>query len=157
MDENVAGIPDILRWVADNWAAIVAAIGVVVELIPGIKVNPLTAIFKWIGERVNADTNKRIDALDEKFAEVDSRLDEQAKQIDMQRIANIRSLILDFANSCRNGVGHSHEEYLHVLDENGNYEALIRKYDIKNSVYKESYDYILRKYRECMDNNAFLA
>lgn len=157
------GVPKILDWLSANWGWIVAFLGVFVEIAP-IKCNPLSSIFKWIGKRLNAETDKRIDALDEKFTEVDnhlneidSRLDKQEELIDTQRIANIRSLILDFANSCRNGRPHSHEEYLHIMSENGEYEKLVKKYNIVNSVYAESYKYICNKYHDCMKNNSFLA
>lgn len=156
-------MPKILDWLSANWGWIVVILGGLIEFTP-IKCNPLSAIFKWIGKRLNAETDKRIDALDEKFTEVDNhlneidgRLNKQEELIDTQRIANIRSLILDFANSCRNGRPHSHEEYLHIMSENGEYEKLVKKYNIINSVYAESYKYICNKYHECMENNSFLA
>ena len=156
-------MPTVLTWMANNWAWILVVLGLIFEWTPVIKINPISALFKWIGKKANQPVNDRLDKIDERFEqmenhlnEIDDRLNKQEEQIDNQRIANIRSLILDFANSCRNGVQHSHEEFVHVLDENGVYEKLVKKHNIINSVYKESYSYILEKYKQCMNDNSFL-
>ena len=147
---------EVLKWLSANWGWVVAFVGVFIEVTP-IKVSPISALFKWIGKKTNQNINDHLDKLDKKFDEVDTKLAEQEKAIDMQRIANIRSLVLGFADELRRGGKASHENFLHVMDENATYEKLIVKYDIKNSVYVEAYKFICNKFHECMDTNSFLA
>lgn len=88
------------------------------------------------------------------------RLDEleaaQQKSNDMQTIQTIRSHILDFANSCFNKCRHTKREFENILDENAKYEELIEKYGIRNNVYKEDYDFILKVYHQCQEEGSFL-
>ena len=88
------------------------------------------------------------------------RLDEmetaQQKSNDMQTVQTIRSHILDFANSCFNKKRHTKREFENIIDENTKYEELVKKYGIKNNVYKEDYDFILKIYHKCQEEGSFL-
>lgn len=92
--------------------------------------------------------------------ELKRRMDEmeaaQQKSNDMQTIQNIRSHILDFANSCFNKRRHTKREFENIIDENSRYEELIEKYEIKNNVYKEDYDFIIKIYHKCQEEGSFL-
>lgn len=147
---------EVLKWLGSNWGWVAAALGVFVEVVP-VKLHPISAILKWLGKRLNAETDKRIDEMDKKFDDLECRMTNQEKATDMQRMANIRSLVLSFADDLRRGNKASHERFIHVMTENGEYEKLIAKHDIVNSVYVESYKYICNKYHECMETNSFLA
>lgn len=89
-----------------------------------------------------------------------NRLDEmeasQQKSNDMQTVQTIRSHILDFANSCFNKKRHTKQEFENIIDENTRYEELVKKYGIKNNVYKEDYDFILKIYHKCQEEGSFL-
>ena len=88
------------------------------------------------------------------------RLDEMEashqKSNDMQTVQTIRSHILDFANSCFNKRKHTKQEFENIIDENSKYEELVEKYGIKNNVYKEDYEFILKVYHKCQEEGSFL-
>lgn len=139
----------IIDWLSKNWGWVIAGFSLLFEISP-IKISPISAFCKWIGNKLTSDIKEDIEKINE-------RIDEQQEAIDMSRISNIRSLVLDFANSCRNGRRHSKEEYKHIMNENNDYQELVKKYKITNDVYKEDYNFVLEKYRECLHDNSFLA
>ena len=150
-------MPNVFTWLASNWAWILVALGLIFEWTPVIKINPISSLFKWIGKKANEPIDNRLNEMEKKFDELDNRMTDQEKSTDMQRMANIRSLVLSFADDLRRGNKASHERFINVMTENGVYEELVRKHNIVNSVYVESYKYICNKYHECMQDNSFLA
>lgn len=139
MEKEIAAM--VGEWFGKNWGWAIALFCVFFEITP-IKLHPVTAVLGWIGKKLTGDIRIKIDALRE--------------DLDMQRMANIRSLVLDFSNSCLNGVKHTKEEFDHVIAENHTYEELVRQYGVQNDVYAEAYDYIKRIYRKRMDRRDFL-
>lgn len=131
----------VLHWLGGNWGWLVVLFGMFFEIAP-IKIHPITAVLGWIGKKLTGDIRKDIAALRE--------------DVDKQRMSNIRSLVLDFSNSCLQGRKHTKEEFDHVLAENRVYEELVEQYGIQNEVYSEAYEYIKRIYRKRMDRRDFL-
>lgn len=88
------------------------------------------------------------------------RLDEleaaSTRSNDLQTIRQIRAHVLDFANSCMNKRKHTKLDFENIIDENAQYEELIKKYNIKNNVYKEDYEFIMKIYHRCQDEGSFL-
>ena len=82
--------------------------------------------------------------------------DAQQESNDMQTIGTIRAHILDFANTCFNKRRHTKREFENIIEENAKYEALVEKYGVKNNVYKEDYEYILKCYHKCQEEGSFL-
>ena len=151
----------IIHWLFGNWGWIVGGLCVFFEISPKIKINPISFVCKWIGDKLTAGIKKDINDMrknsEGRYAELKSENENIRYAIDMQRIANIKATILDFANSCRNGRKHSKEEFAYVLSENDEYERIIKKYNIINNVYKEDFAYIKEIYHECLRENKFLA
>lgn len=83
-------------------------------------------------------------------------LDAIKKSNDLQTVRQIRAHVLDFANSCMNHRRHTKQEFDNIIQENEQYESLVKKYKIKNAVYKEDYAFIMSTYHECQSNNSFL-
>lgn len=128
-------------WLGGNWGWVIAIFCVFFEIAP-IKLHPISSFLGWLGKKLTGDIRKDIADLRE--------------DVDKQRMANIRSLVLDFSNTCLNGRRHTKEEFDHILAENHNYETLVQRYGISNDVYSEAYSYILRIYRNCLDSHTFL-
>ena len=84
------------------------------------------------------------------------RLDAMEKSNDMQTIRQIKAHVLDFANSCMNGRKHTFRDFRNVIKENKQYEALVKKYCMKNDVYKDDYNFIMEIYHDCKVNRTFL-
>ena len=78
------------------------------------------------------------------------------KSNDLQTIRQIRAHVLDFANSCMNKRKHTKLDFENIIEENKQYKALIKKYNIENDVYKEDYDFIMRVYHKCQEDGSFL-
>lgn len=130
------------KWLGGNWGWVIAVFCVFFEIAP-IKLHPISAALGWLGKKLTGDIRKDIADLRE--------------DVDRQRMSTIRSLVLDFSNTCLNGRRHTKEEFDHVIAENHNYETLVAKYGISNDVYTEAYAYILRVYRKCLDGHMFLS
>lgn len=138
----------LVQWLGGNWGWVLSAFCLLFEVTP-IKLHPISALLKWIGKRITGDILKNVDELREDIADL-------RQDVDEQRMSSIRSLVLDFSNSCLNGRQHTKEEFDHILEENKIYEKLVEKYKIENDVYKEAIAYIKRIYRKRMDRRDFL-
>ena len=120
----------ILSVLGEHWAAIGAILAVFIDISP-IKFNPIKWLFGKIGDMT-----------------VGNRIDELAKTVDENEMDRIRSTVLSFAASCRQNVEHTRDEYQHIINLNGKYEKLLKKYDMANGVFTEEYKYILSKYNK---------
>lgn len=131
----------ILQFLGSNWGWILALFLVFFEITP-IKLHPITALLGWIGKKLNGSLKQDIADL--------------RKDVDEQRMSTIRTLVLDFSNSCLNKRKHTKEEFDHILEENKIYEKLVTKYKVDNDVYAEAIAYIKRVYRRRLDKGDFL-
>jgi len=138
----------ILEWCGKNIWAILLALSALIQITP-IKINPWSAIFRWIGDKANHDLKEKINKIDDKVDE----LNKQRKEDEKDRI---RWEILDFANSCRNGRKHTKDEYLHIIELNGKYKKLLKETDDENGVFEVEYEYIQKLYKERQEKNDFL-
>lgn len=107
---------------------------------------------KDIGE-IKSGTTMNCEMLKNRLDEMEAA---QQRSNDMQTVQTIRAHILDFANSCFNKRKHTKREFENIIDENSMYEELVEKYDIKNNVYKEDYEFILKVYHKCQEEGSFL-
>lgn len=137
-----------LEFIGEHWEEILLGLSVVVEVAP-IKVNPWSALLKWIGRIINDDVVTRLQRLEE-------RADAQRKSIDENEMDRIRWEVLDFANACRNHVRHTKDEFQHIISLNTKYHNLLEKYQQANGVFDAEYEYILELYKELQHNNEFL-
>ena len=159
----------VLDLLGKNWALIFFVLSVFVEIVPvKIKFTPL----KWIGKILTGEVREDIKKLDERMDKQEKDLAEfrneqekehteikisQEKELAEIKIAGIKRHVLDFANSCRHGVGHTKEDFVNIIAENNDYEDLVKKLEKKNDVYTADFEFIKAKYRECQENNSFLA
>lgn len=137
------------EWLGGNWGWVIAIFCVFFEIAP-IKLHPVSAFLGWLGKKLTGDLRKGVEDIKKDVSDL-------REDVDKQRMSTIRSLVLDFSNSCLNGVRHTKEEFDHILAENQNYEVLVEKYGVSNDVYTEAYAYILRIYRDCLDGHKFLS
>ena len=153
----------IFDWCTGHWAFCVFVIGMIFE-IPSLKLKPFTRLLNTIGKNLNRDVSTRIDKMNVELDSVKKELDQvkkenedQMKVIDKNDANFIRTTILEFANSLRQGIGHTQEEYDHIIDLNDRYEEYVLKYQIHNGRFTQAYKYILECYGKCLENNTFLA
>lgn len=84
------------------------------------------------------------------------RLDEMQRSNDMQTVRQIKAHVLEFANSCLNKVKHTKKDFDNIIAENQEYEMLVQKYHLVNDVYTEDFNYIMKIYHRCLEENSFL-
>lgn len=141
----------LLKLVTENAGGIAIVIvffSIFVEITP-IKINPLSFIIKWIGDCFNRDTR-------DKLSSISLQLDDLSNRIDKIEINDMRSSILDFANSCMNERKHTKEEFEHAIDLYTSYEKIIEDRGIKNGRIDLAYQYISDLYTTCLKENSFL-
>lgn len=151
------------EWITSHWAFCAFIIGVVFE-VPKWRFRPFTALFKWIGKAINRPVMDEIKVVDQKVDGLKSEIDKIKddvkalnKTVDINEMDIIRSTVLEFANSCRNGRGHTKEEFDHIIALNDKYVALLDKYEIRNGVYEADYAFILAERDRCQRENSYLA
>lgn len=108
-----------------------------IEIVP-IQLHP----WKWITNLLLGDIRKDISELKAELTET--------------KVQNWRWNVLDFANSCRNGVRHSHDEWRHTMSELAEYEAYIEHKKIPNGVFEEDARYLRELYQRLCKTNDFL-
>lgn len=127
---------------------VIVALGAFVEIVP-IKLNPLSSIIKWVGGCLNSETKKQLSSISEKLEDLSCR-------IDKIEINDMRSTILDFANSCMNERKHTKEEFEHVIDLKNNYDEIIETKGLKNGRVDLAFKFISDLYIKCLNENTFL-
>jgi len=144
-------VESILEIIKNNQGFIVTLVtvsSIFIEISP-IKINPISALFKWIGDALNKDTREQLSSISTKLESVSDR-------IDKIEINDMRSTILDFANSCMNERKHTKEEFEHIIDLHTQYEDTISKKNMKNGRVELAFKYISDLYTSCLNENSFL-
>lgn len=113
-----------------------------VDLTPGIKVQPVRALLAWLGKQLNRDIVTKVDKL--------------AKDFETHKVDSWRAEILDFANSCMNRRRHTKEEFDHILAVLDDYEAYVEEKKIKNGQVEQAKYFINGLYQKCCEKNSFL-
>lgn len=139
----------ILDWVQGNWGVCVFLLGIVIQITPAIKWNPISALFVWIGKIIVKPVEEKLDKMSSEMKEIK----EQQLSDEKDRI---RYEVLSFSTSCRNGVRHTREEFQHIISLKDKYENLLRITNDKNGVFEEEYKYIIDLYRKTSIENDFL-
>lgn len=144
-------IGDVAKWVGLLLVAILS-----IFEFTKIKVNPISAIFRWIGSKINAPMIERIDTISNKQDAQEKKLDDLQNSQDDNEIDRIRWEILDFANSCRHGVKHTLDEFDHIIELNEKYHKILDRRKLTNGKIDLEYGYIVDIYKECQAKNSFL-
>lgn len=145
----------VVEWIGKNLWSIIIIISIFIQITP-IKINPWSALFKWIGKSLTGDACKKIDGLVEKIDKIDKDVDKINQDVMTNEKDRIRWEILDFANSCRNNRKHTRDEFQHIVALNDKYIDLLEETHDKNGVFELEYDYIQKIYAERLEKNDFL-
>lgn len=121
-----------------------------------IKLNPLTALCTWIGERINSGTEKKLDAIKQEVEALDKKIEKVDEKVDHSDVNRLRWEILNFAAECRQGQHHTRDQFVHVIESNTEYHTILAERGEKNGVLDAEYKYILDIYDHCLHDNDFL-
>ena len=138
----------VVEWIGKNLWTIIIIVSVFIQITP-IKINPWSALFKWIGKIITGNACSKIDGLIDKVEKIE-------KDVKTNEKDRIRWEILDFANSCRNNRKHTRDEFQHIVALNDKYKRLLSETNDSNGVFEVEYNYIQDLYAERLEKNDFL-
>ena len=136
------------EWIGRNLWQLIIVGSLFIQISP-IKINPWSAILKWIGKTITGDACSKIDVLI-------SRVDNIEKNVIENEKDRIRWEILDFDNSCHNEKKHTKDEFEHIVTLNKKYKNLLKESNDENGVFEAEYEYIQDLYKERLEKNDFL-
>lgn len=121
----------------------------VVQLVP-IKVNPWSAIARWVGRAVNGEVLG-------KLGKLEKRLDEHIATDDKRDADSHRVKILQFNNELLRSIDHTKEEFIEVLAEIDAYERFCEDHpDYPNNRAVLAIENIQENYKERLKKHDFL-
>lgn len=126
-----------------------ALFGIVIDITPWIKIDPVKALFRWIGKQINSDIKESIKVLQ-------TEIDEVRKDGDEREARRLRASILDFANACRNGKKHTKDQFENIFRDHEDYICICENRGIKNGFLDDEFNYVRQVFHECQENNSFL-
>ena len=145
------------------WGIVVFLMSIGIEIIPKFKWSPWSALFRWIGSRFNTKIDAKMDTLrgeikvlDKKIDYVQGELSKHIAESEVKSLQDTRRDILDFSNACMNNRKHTKEQYDFMIRQCDEYEAYIKKNDVKNGVIEAAIREIRRLYDKCIQEHSFL-
>ena len=112
-----------------------------IQIVP-IKINPWSALLRWVSDALYGDMRQDLSELKRDF--------EETKSNDM------RWNILNFANSCRRHEEHGKDEWRHVMAQISEYEEYTEKKNIHNGVIEEDTRFLRELYHDRNVKNDFI-
>ena len=85
-----------------------------------------------------------------------TRVEKIEKEVMENEKDRIRKEVLDFSNSCRNGIKHTEDEFKHIVTLDQKYQKLLKATGDENGVYELEYEYIKKLYAKRLEKNDFL-
>lgn len=138
----------IWSWIGNNLWQIIILGSLFIQISP-IKINPWSAVLKWVSKLVTGEACGKIDTLIKNLASLDREVKENEKD-------RIRWEILLFAKSCHDGEKHTQDEFRHIIELNDKYTRLLEITEDQNGVFTAEYNYIYNLYEELNQKNAFM-
>lgn len=150
--EILAELKEVLPW----------GVGVLVVLsglveISKIKVNPWSAVAKWLGRCINADVLTKLDAVETELAATKQKLDEHVTMDDERCMDIHRARILQFNTELIRGLKHTEEDFNEIMHNITCYERYCDTHpEYPNNRAVHAIKNINRVYDELMKTGGFL-
>lgn len=114
--DNISG-RELIGWIVAG----IAALSTLIQIAP-IKINPWSAIAKWIGRAINADVLKELNEVKRSQRDAQAKLERHIRTDDERNADMHRSKILQFNNELLRDIHHTREDFIEVLAEIDCYE-----------------------------------
>ncbi len=139
---NLGGIVNVV-------ITLIAIISIFVEFTP-IKWNPISSLFKWIGNKINGEVLTKVNSLQSQINNIKGESDER-------NAIECRVRILRFGDELRLGIQHSQESFDQIMDDMNLYDKYCKDHpEFINNRTVLTKKKILEVYWSSMDNNNFL-
>lgn len=138
------------------WGVVAFLMSIGIEIIPKVKWKPWSSLLAWLGSKLNARTEEKVDSLSQKVEALNKELTKHIADSEINTLQDNRRDILNFCNSCMNKRKHTKEEYDFVIAQCDAYEKYIECNDVKNGVITAAIKEIKRLYEKCIQENSFL-
>ncbi len=146
------GIKGVVSW----GAGILLVLSMLVE-VSKIKINPWSALAKWLGRAINADVLAELAEIKQKQAETQEDLDKHVVMDDRRNADGHRTPILHFNNELLRSIDHTKEEFIEVLAEIDAYERYCEEHpEYPNNRAVLAIENIREVYKERMKKHDFL-
>lgn len=102
----------ILNFIFHNFSdifVIFGIFGIAIETSPKIKWNPYSELFKFIGKRVNEETNTKVESLTTKVNNIENKLHEDKKK-------EYSIMISNFASDLKHGEIKSESQFIAIIE-----------------------------------------
>lgn len=135
---------------------IIAILSLFIEFAP-VKVNPISSVLNWIGQRTNKGLLGRVEELEKAMENISkecAKIEEKAAE---REAVNCRVRILQFADEIRRKIKHSKESFDQVLSDMTIYKNYCKdnpKFENNKTVVAS--EVIDIAYHGCIDQNDFL-
>lgn len=146
------------------WGILAFAMSIGIEIIPKIKWSPWSALFLWIGGKINdkidkkvSESMKKIESVESKVDRLQNELNSHIKESEDKALQEKRRDILDFSNACLNKRKHTKEQFEFIISLCDEYELYIEENKIKNGVITSAIKDIRRLYDKCREERSFLS
>lgn len=135
---------------------VAAVILSLVEIAP-IKINPWSALLKWLGRAINADVIKGLEEVKAAQGETRERLENHIKTDDKLEADRCRARILRFNNELLRNIPHTKEDFIEALKDIDDYEHYCKSHpDYANGRAVHAIANIGRVYDERLQKHDFL-
>lgn len=135
---------------------VAAVILSLVEIAP-IKINPWSALLKWLGRAINAEVIKGMDEVKAAQAETKQRLDDHISTDEKMEADRCRARILRFNNELLRNIPHTKEDFIEALKDIDDYEHYCKSHpDYANGRAVHAIANIGRVYDERLQKHDFL-
>lgn len=147
MINNLANLS--LGQVALSTTLIIASLATLIQITP-IKINPWSALARWIGRAINGEVIEKVEKLEKDVGTINDKVDESGAK-------TARARILRFGDEIIHGVRHSKEHFDDVLDDISDYEKYCSSHpDFKNGKTGLTSNLIKETYQNCLKNHDFI-
>lgn len=122
-----------------------------------IKINPWSALARWLGKAINGDVLKKLDTLEEGQAETRKQLDAHIRMDDERNADLHRARILQFNTELLRDGRHTEEDFNEILYNIDCYEKYCSEHpEYQNNRAVHAIKNIERVYDERMEKHDFL-
>lgn len=146
-----------LKGVGLGNVVIIATIVMSLVQITPIKLDPWTALFRWIGKLINGELMEEVKSIKDEINELKRKTDEAEAQRERDRAEAARKEILIFDDELRRGIDHSEELFNQVLDSINLYKKFCHNHpDYENSKAVNAISHINETYKHIKAENKFI-